>query len=427
MRTSRWKGDGFTKKEDGRTTWNFEIEVLTPMFGGGVTADGHKKPHDPITPIRGASIRGQLRFWWRAVNPRGCRTVEELRAAETKIFGAASVGGLLDLRLHGPAPSVRPYSVLKGSFGARRDHDGIAYGAFPLRDTTAKKGDTPDHGVLHTVDKPFTLVVSFPQNIANDLAAAFWAWLNFGGVGGRTRRGFGAISLKSGPPEVSKSVEDGWAKFVRTAGPRDWPTLGVDRERVFREVPARSNATATAALNDLLGRFRTLRQGEGIGRTKREGGSNTPGRSYWPEADSIRTIRDLSSKQHLTRLTRTVEFPRAAFGTPIIFQFKDRKNGDPPSDSTLNPTGKGRLASPLILRPARTSQGLALRALRLDHPDPPGGYELTWIENNRGQKKGVNGMSPDPDWGLHGRPSPLVNDDFRTTDPIARFFKELEK
>ena len=37
-------------------------KVITPLFGGGVTPN----EKDPVTTVRGSSVRGHLRFWWRA-------------------------------------------------------------------------------------------------------------------------------------------------------------------------------------------------------------------------------------------------------------------------------------------------------------------------------------------------------------------------
>ena len=56
-------------------------------------------------------------------------------------------------------------------------------------------------------------------------------------------------------------------------------------------------------------------------------------------------------------MTEVDAFPRAAFGMPIIFHFKDKPD---PGDTTLQPAGKDldRFASPLVLRPYRDpSQG----------------------------------------------------------------------
>ena len=57
----------------------FECETITPMFMAG--ADG-------TTPeLRAPSIKGALRFWWRALN--GHLELEELKKREGEIFGTA--------------------------------------------------------------------------------------------------------------------------------------------------------------------------------------------------------------------------------------------------------------------------------------------------------------------------------------------------
>jgi len=57
----------------------FECEVITPMFLAG--ADG-KTPE-----LRAPSIKGVMRFWWRAMN--GHLSIEDLRKKEAKIFGGS--------------------------------------------------------------------------------------------------------------------------------------------------------------------------------------------------------------------------------------------------------------------------------------------------------------------------------------------------
>src|SRR5690606_28219958 len=69
------------------------FEVITPIFGGGVYIDqnsAHAKKPDELTPVRASSVRGQLRFWWRATQAHHFGSIEELREAEAKLWGAAS-------------------------------------------------------------------------------------------------------------------------------------------------------------------------------------------------------------------------------------------------------------------------------------------------------------------------------------------------
>ncbi len=62
-------------------------ELITPLFGGGVMP----QQADPISIIRATSVRGQLRFWWRATRGGQFVSIEELRKAEEVLWGGATV------------------------------------------------------------------------------------------------------------------------------------------------------------------------------------------------------------------------------------------------------------------------------------------------------------------------------------------------
>ncbi len=63
-------------------TITFHCKVITPMFLAG--ADGQ-------TPeLRAPSIKGAMRFWWRAMN--GHLPLEELKKLEAEIFGGVGAG-----------------------------------------------------------------------------------------------------------------------------------------------------------------------------------------------------------------------------------------------------------------------------------------------------------------------------------------------
>ena len=87
-----------------------------------------------------------------------------------------------------------------------------------------------------------------------------------------------------------------------------------------------------------------FRQGENIGRNGRFG------RSKWSEPDTIREIADTYLTTHEPEHEAKGTFPRAAFGLPIIFKFKNDHRGEPPQ-SELTPVNGERLSSPLILTP----------------------------------------------------------------------------
>jgi len=65
--------------------YNFKCKVITPMFCGGVTGKEAE--------IRASSIKGLMRFWWRAYNyPLLGYDLQTLREREAQIFGSTEKG-----------------------------------------------------------------------------------------------------------------------------------------------------------------------------------------------------------------------------------------------------------------------------------------------------------------------------------------------
>lgn len=394
-------------------------EFLTPVFGGGVKIDGHHKPSDERTPVRVPSIRGQLRFWWRAVNPQRCTTPAQLRAAEALIFGRATVGkegpaeGVVEVRLQERRLSRASLPAFQAVAKPERDdpsrfkwviqpsdelmkelgEDGanaIGYGAFPLRDTRRViHPERPSHAVLHKYSGAFELLIRYRDDElktwegrsvrrGDQLLAAFWAWTQFGGLGARTRRGFGAITeveVIDGTP--CPDLHTGWIRWgLETAPAVDWPHLRGPVSSSVVEGP--EQGTGLGAMAFLLRNLQILRQGsynQQIGRNWRS--RRDAGRSHWPEGDEIRRL-SFHHPNHVPRAEKT-GYPRYLFGLPIVFHFKDgpregqpgRPGKDPP-DSELVPDGKTRFSSPLILRPygPGAKEPATPRAVRLQGSTP---------------------------------------------------------
>lgn len=326
--------------KDGTLVWTCRYQFLTYVIGGGVEQTDHHKHFDPVTPVRGASVRSQLRFWWRATNPNGFSTLRELSEAEGKLFGSTHRGGALRLRVTEQPGDPEPVAFLEGKFNAVAGYEGYDYGGFPLRDPLGK-----DHGKLWDYgESPFELEFSFPESLKKDMEAALWAWSRFGGLGARTRRGFGAVAQIESP----MASGDGLVAGIDVP----WPHL-TDKGWVAEQ----SGAASKDVHRSLLKSFQRLRQGGGLGRD----GERSYGRSNWPEPDALRRISGRAAYKFSTPKTNVDRFPRARFGLPIIFEFKDAGGGDP-DKSTLSPRVKGarkdRFASPLIFRPRRSETRL---------------------------------------------------------------------
>jgi len=334
-------------------------KLLTPLFGGGVVSG----KADPITIIRGSSIRGQLRFWWRAC--RGGKfdgDLKEMKKYEDTLWGAAGAEkqGLpsqVQIKM-GNAKKGKEIQPFERRGRPADDWSILSYAAFPLQES---QGSVMD-GVT------FELTISYPKtntngmNIGEEVAAALWAWETFGGIGARTRRGFGALHCLDGPVlptdtnRVKQSLKAGLLQHVvEGAWPQDVPYLNRDGKDL-KVIGVFSDPQK--AWEKLISELRRFRQ-------SREGGR---GPSLWPEPDEIRRLFKKNSDQ------RVAKFPRAYFGLPIVFHFKD----DYPDDTILEGKEYSRRASPLILRPLACDQDKAVGlALILGGRQlPPGGLVL---------------------------------------------------
>lgn len=322
-----------------------EYKLITPLYGGGV--DPSKA--DPITLIRGTSIRGNLRFWWRACRAGEFKTPQEMKEKEDEIWGTANIDKKTNsskVQTDEKPSSPKVQIVVRVNFEGKQDYavlskQKLSYIAFPLRTQDDK------NKILFTGIE-FVLSITFPKEFTLDVEAALWAWEAFGGIGARTRRGFGAICLKSlNPLNSSLSPEqflkNNLKKYVVKSEiwPKDVPHLSLNSDslKISREF-----STTQEAWENLIDKLKEFRQQRNPGPR-----NNNQGRSKWPEPDEIRRLANQHKFEHKPEHP-VHSFPRAAFGLPIIFKFKDDRNGDP-RETTLSLMESDRLASPLILKP----------------------------------------------------------------------------
>ncbi len=294
---------------------SYEIKLITPMLGGGVNAG---KP-DTDMPVRASAIKGQLRYWWRflAMNGNSPSTKQELFQTERSIWG----GMAEDEEDHSSKVRLRVDNI-KGQHPPKKyTEDEVGYALFPAR---SQKDPPEEAKTLIREGMTFRLYISAAETIMEKhVTSALSWWITFGGLGSRTRRGVGALYCAEIP-----QVNEIEAKRVGC--------------RLVKKTSRYDNATE--AWREAVKQLYQFRQGNDVGR--RAGYK----RSYWPEADSIREITGKSQRGHEPEEDARISFPRAAFGLPIIFKFKNEDRGEPQL-STLTPNNSERLASPLILTP----------------------------------------------------------------------------
>lgn len=379
-------------EREGWITQERHYRLITPLFGGGVETG----KVDPITPISGKAIRGHLRFWWRATRAGQFNgNLAAMKAAEDALWGSASgtEGGgesqvRVAVRTTNQGRGVAPFEVTEE--GVRRSvrpcrASGVpAYAAFPLQPSDAElKSRIPKKQLEREVtpDIRFVLTISYPagESIAQDIEAALWAWETFGGIGARTRRGFGAIqrggALQETMDQTRKRILTEARKHLALGR---WhshvPQLVVDSKHL--RLLSKPREKTRDVWNDLIEALSEFRQDRNPGTGKR------PGRSRWPEPDEIRRRTDRAAPRHARPLSSIRSFPRAQFGLPIIFHFKDKKEGDP-NDVTLRGQATERWASPLILRPIECRDGtLGMVLILKSVPVPPDGLMLQGASNS---------------------------------------------
>lgn len=471
-------GQDSTAKQDSpparrQVVIRLELEAITPVIGGGVSA---REP-DLVDRVRIPAIRGQLRKWWRALEPLSAKqgSSEQNVVDSTSLFKqeAELWGGIelpkeakeargskepdtrrsrVSLRLLGvPSFADKPAGRYEGSRGQYRaipSWEGgaeLGYALFPLqyernelRQITTIDPPTRDlrHGLAFKLEVVLSLLPDQSLRVeVQRLLATLWAWITFGGLGARTTRGFGALALQEKDRQVilptlelvtpsgsrsEKSDQDELRALRQTIREcftpptsqkvSTWLSEGMNKlfqsshetrtsneHCPFPRLPPRAllvgapRPSALEALKGCLGRFKHFRQAEGFAR-RRGSQQGRPGRSFWPEPDTLRRLAQKMRKAKFTThppLSPDATFdgaPRAGFGMPLNIAFKD--NDDQVANGMLVPAFDGRRwTSPLLLRPLRIQDGQVVMLVIRLWQAPPAHVKIAGL--NKPQVAGV--------------------------------------
>lgn len=321
-----------------------DLSVVTPLFGGGATA----REVDQDRPVGGKAVRGQLRFWWRACRGVQYATVRDLFKAEAAIWGSterpAAVGVEVETLDKG---QVRDFEAW------RSDPDMPRYGLFPFFPQPARDGQPGKSAAACIEGARFRLRLTGPESNRADVEAAVWAWIMFGGVGARTRRGCGTLFCERDGFRPTRETLSAEARSHTLPGARllAVPLLSGGRILVAKELARQE--TTKQCWTTAVEAMQEFRQGVNFARNPGPQ-PNHPKRSRWPEPDSVRDIADQAAGRRLTMSHPPAHparpfFPRADLGLPIVFHFINEPYGE-----TLQPIAQehaqSRMASPVILK-----------------------------------------------------------------------------
>jgi len=306
-----------------RETIELELRLITPMFGGGYKA----REVDTVQPIRPAAIRGHLRFWWRATAGARYASVAELHKAETELWGGASTK---DNPAVGKV-AIRVEVKDKGQMVGYGSRGGLPkYFLFPFR---PQKNIPATKGCENVV---FTLRLILDTSLSEaqraEVTTALKAWIAFGGVGARTRRGCGALTVVGANANQWLPPTQGLAEWLEmprdAASDHDWTTLAGARGFITLTKNAED---AWCKLGSFWERFRR--------------GGLVSGTKWSDYRDVLCNLDDQHDELALAK---------PFLGLPIEYQEFGEQT---PFTGTLEPAQSGRMASPVILKPIALQGG----------------------------------------------------------------------
>ena len=299
------------------------LKTVTPLFLAG--ADGR-------TPeLRPASFRGALRFWLRALlGAHIGGDLEELRRQESAVFGSTGGASPVVVRIGARAQP-------RLAIGDRR----------PLPHSDKRKFSQP----AFAENGHFTLILA-PRlgqpGLPDEGLAALLLMLNLGGVGKRSRRGFGSLQVVKAEAE-GLDLPDGVLNLLEEQ-PQDGKAL-------------------VQHLAAVLDKARSL--------------VTTSGGSPYA-ADALPGYPVLSDDHALILVCqRAFTHPEHPYGQAMVdFWKKALRHPDHRDDRAYGHARGGRRASPLILHLWRTKEGyhLVLTAFR-SGPLPAGGGGWKKVKN----------------------------------------------
>lgn len=308
------------------------LELTTDGFVGGA------RPAEDVD-LRPPSIKGVLRFFWRAC--RGGLRVGELREREAKLFGS-TLGGQ-GLRLRVVRLAVTSYQATYRS-GVDAVLPYLGYGVVNSRGESYR-GKSPALALVAGSQIELELIPpGFPPDdrSLSDLLDALWLWGAAGGLGSRSRRGFGSVQIAGASHDARapwparcatpEHLLQAWSVFLTglPAAPSslDWTAVG-PKTRVL--IARETHAHWRIALEAIGRELKTQRM---------EYGS-----ASGPDAPIVQAM--------LTRFPPKAPH-RAAFGLPHSYYFKSTRRR-----FSFVPEGRGidRRSSPLFFHVTRLANG----------------------------------------------------------------------
>jgi len=311
------------------------FKVVTPMFMAGALQSSKAE-------IRAPSIKGVLRFWYRALNPKYDP------GEEVRIFGGSKdkegqAGFLLKItNTQGLA-----YQAKGDERWSKNPICYLGYGAITYNKNNKKfLTERPYIKEGGTFDVSFLIKDTLKKDEVNQLKKAIWGMTLLGGLGAKSRKGFGSIQI-----EKANGLEVGRLKKL----PATYKELKESIRHLLESIPKNSGLPKYTAWSDKARCYIIPQDGKPLDalewlasiilkyRVNRSKKGQNPNALQFAKGDKKLILDFKNSEKKLTHLPK-----RAYFGLPHNYFFSSDK-----SKVDIYPTidGKpGRRASPVLFK-----------------------------------------------------------------------------
>jgi CRISPR-associated protein Cmr1 len=374
----------------------FNVQVITPLFLGG--ANPRVQPE-----LRAASIRGVMRYWYRAlvggstlVTPN---QIGALREQEAEVFGTTESGSPVTVFLPYQPPEIDTFR--KDRAIRTREGDYLPTGKDYLLWSMAESGrpNTPRYQAAREYIKPgftFDLVLRsrLDKKTLDRATIALWLMGNLGALGTRANRGAGSLQIvttaTNGSPtfkecrslnELVDYLRNGLQEcLVQLGGAVQWQNRATLPPY---DVLSPANSEIWLVAPNTQGWNSYLEALNGIGAKMRDYRSH---RNEVGRADHDAVLHWLENGG------RGPQIRRAAFGLPIPFRYSEGGPNDVIQAGTFSGTIERR-ASPLHIKITRLADGHYVGILTL--------FKSIFLENAELKLQSRKWTAPSPqDYGV---------------------------
>ncbi len=360
------------------------LETVTPLFLSGNDQNA--------VELRAASIRGQLRYWYRALlGGLGVTRPDRLHELESQVFGKEERGSpvlvrVKDIRWAGGR--IKQNSELDLGYDRTKKETRRPGLTYLLYSTQLGGNERPYADVGTTFTLEFSSFNKDADRVLKLAACALWCWTHLGGIGTRARRGGGDVQVKE--VRGGEGILAGLPNFTM-AGVSSPEALKGHLENGLKEVRdlvARLNSLATKAPSGSVD-FPILHPDYADIWIIQSTWSNALGamEQVGKQFQQFRHKRNPDYPSVLDdylKAGRSPTLQRPAFGLPLQFRYRSA----PGKQAMVETQHFTRRASPLLFRFVKLEGGeIALVLIYFKASFLPSGEKLRIKDQSKGAKQ----------------------------------------